>query len=138
MLFIFDENYSHYLADGLNLLEGGNDRSPIRAGATHILTLTKGVTGIPDEEVIEIVGKHKGILFTKDKDFKQIKHYYQLYKQHNIGVVFFESSRKPLLYWDYIKIFIEKWEDLKILIDKETAPFAIKIPKQGGAQKLSF
>jgi predicted nuclease of predicted toxin-antitoxin system len=109
MLYVFDENYSHRIADGLNKLESGNLKSRIHVEATHIITLT-GKTGTLDPDVIEAVGKVNGIIFTKDKDFRHIKSYYPLYKKHKVGVTFFKQYKNGLTYWDNVKALVNKWE----------------------------
>ena len=137
MLFIFDENYSHRIADGLNLLEQGNRKSPIQVTATHILTLTNGKTGEPDEVVIKIAGIKKGIIFTKDKDFKHIKSVAPLYKAHKVGVVFLKQYKKGLSYWDNLKILIDQWENLKETLSKDTPPFVYQL-SDDGVQRFQF
>jgi predicted nuclease of predicted toxin-antitoxin system len=137
MLFIFDENYSYRIAEGLNLLEGGNQKSPIPVTATHILSLTNGKTGEPDEVVIKIAGANKGIIFTKDKDFKQIKSVAPLYKAYKVGVVFLKQNKKGLSYWDNLKILVEKWEDLKSTLSKDTPPFVYQLSNEG-VQRFQF
>jgi predicted nuclease of predicted toxin-antitoxin system len=133
--YIFDENYSFRFAEGLKLIEEGNLRSKIKIAITHVKFL--GLLGATDEKIIEEAGKHSGIIITLDKDFKHMKHYYSLYKKHKTGVVIFRSSKGVIFYWDMVKSFINKWEELKEEIAKETFPFAFQINSKG-IQKLSF
>jgi len=135
MLFIFDENYSYKLAQGLKLIEQGNLKSAIQVDITHIKLLS--LEGASDEDIIEAAGKKDGIIITMDKDFKHIKHYYQLYKQHNVGVVIFRSSKKVIYYWDIVVAFINRWESLKKLLSEDDRPFAYEINSRG-VQKLHF
>lgn len=131
MLYIFDENYSYRIAEGLNLLESGNSRPNQPAVSVKHITKLTGRTGAPDTEVIETAGEHGGILFTKDKDFRQIKAMEQLYRRHKVGVVFFKQHKNGLLYWDNVKTLINRWEDLKAKLINEIAPFAYQVSKDG-------
>ena len=135
MLFIFDENYSNRFAQGLKLIEQGNLKSSIPVDITHIKLLS--LEGAADEDIIEAAGKKNGIIITMDKDFKHIKHYYQLYKQHNVGVVIFKSSKNVIYYWDIVVAFINRWENLKKLLSEDDLPFVYEI-NSGGIQKLHF
>lgn len=91
--------------------------------------------GATDEEIIEAAGKNEGIIITMDKDFRHMKHYFQLYKAHKTGVIIFRSSK--LSYWDIVKSFINRWEELKESAINETIPFAFQINTKG-IQKLDF
>lgn len=133
--YIFDENYSFRLAEGLKLIEEGNLRSKVKIVITHIKFL--GLLGATDERIIEEAGKHNGIIITLDKDFKHMKHYYSLYTKHKTGVVIFRSSKGVIHYWDIVKSFINRWEELKEAVSKEPFPFAFQINSKG-IQKLEF
>ena len=69
--FVFDENFSKHLAEGLDLLEKSNPGSkiPVNVISAEILMGRRGAT---DEEIIAAAGAD-GVVITKDKDFKQIK-----------------------------------------------------------------
>lgn len=125
MLLIFDANCSKKIAEGLDLLEQGNKRSPIHAQVRHITKLT--IPNATDEEIIELVGMNKGVIITYDKGFKTNKHRYQLYRQHSIGVILFHSYKEVIHYWDIVKSFIGRWEELKQTIKDENFPFLYEI-----------
>ena len=135
MTYIFDENYSYRLAEGLSILEEGNVRSSIKTKITHVKQL--GLQSATDEEIIEHAGKIKGVIITMDKDFKHMKHYYALYKAHHCGVIVFRSSKNVIHYWDIVKSFINKWEELKVELSNNTPPFAFQINSKG-IQMLTF
>lgn len=137
MLYIFDENYSHRIAEGMNLLESGNKRvNSLVIRVKHIKELI-GRTGAPDTEVVETVGAHGGILFTKDKDFRQIKLMEQLYRKHKVGVVFFKQSKDGIRYWENVKTLVNRWDDIYEKVKNETPPFAVQVAKEG-VTKLHF
>jgi predicted nuclease of predicted toxin-antitoxin system len=130
MHYIFDENYSPKLANGLSILEEGNSRSPFKVRVSHLTDLA-GKMGTQDEEVIVIAGKNKGIIITQDSDFKRIKHYHQLYKEHKVGAVYFKSTNSKQSYWGTIEIFVNRWEELKLHVSRSKAPFVIEIHSKG-------
>lgn len=136
MLFVFDENLSENLSKGLNILEGGNTRSPFRVDVKFAVEIM-GAKGASDEELIAKIGELDGILITQDKDFKNKKHYFSLYKEHNVGVILYTIQNKDI-YWDKVKSFVKNWEDIKELINGAQKPFAFIIGKNGGVTKYSF
>ena len=91
-----------------------------------------------DEEIIEIAGEQKTIIVTQDEDFKRIKHYHQLYKQHRVGVIFYKSPSGGLTYWEVVKSFIRTWEDIKTDLSKFTPPFVCEIHKNGFSDRTSL
>lgn len=140
MVYVFDENYSPLLADALSLLEKGNiGKGKHVAEVYHILKLAQelGISPInayrsySDEEVIEIAGKKKGIIFTQDSDFKRIKHLYGLYKQHKVGVVYFNTVLENKGYWNMVTYMVSRWNDLKSILVSETPPFCYHVNRQG-------
>ena len=135
MIYIFDENYSYRLAQGLILIEQGNFKSKFPIEITHVKLL--GLEGSSDERLIEEAGKRNGVIITMDKDFRHMKHYYSLYKKYKTGVIIFRSSKGVIHYWDIVKSFINKWEELKEAISNDLLPFAYQINMKG-IQKLPF
>jgi hypothetical protein len=129
MLFILDANCPKKIAEGLDILEQGNRRSLIHAKVRHITKLT--VPNASDEEVIKLAGKNKAILITYDKGFKTNKHRYKLYKEHYIGVILFHSFKDVVYYWDIVKSFVSRWEELKSAIKDEQIPFLYEISTSG-------
>lgn len=127
MLFVLDANYSPKLAEGLNLLEKGNFKSPYHAEIKHIDDII--YTGATDPEVIEVVGKHKGIVVTQDRDFKRIKHYAAAYREHGVGVVWFKSHKDIVGYWSLVCHFVCRWEDMKKAVHSKNTPFAFFVDK---------
>ncbi len=132
MVFLFDENCSFRMADGLNALEDGNTRSDIKITVTHPKHC--GLSGKSDEEIIEYAGKHQATIFTQDKDFKHIKHYYQLYKTHKVGVIILRSYKGQIQYWDNVQRLIKHWEEIKSLVKTTPKPFVYEIHKTGISQ----
>jgi predicted nuclease of predicted toxin-antitoxin system len=129
MIFIFDENYSPKFAEGLSLLEQGNHKSKNKVEVHHIIKFF-GKKGATDEEIIEFLSKKNAVIITQDSDFKRIKHYKSLYKEHKVGAVFFKTY-KQLTYWDMLISLLQKWEDLKEKLSKDTLPFVYEVNKKG-------
>lgn len=145
MVFIFDENYSPKLAEGLHLLEQGNTKNKPVVEIWHILSLAKELGINPenpdssymDEEVIKIAGQKKGIILTQDKDFKRIKHLYPLFRDYKVGVVFFKTSKGSIGYWEIITSFIKGWNGLKKQIQQDATPFCYCVTEKG-VTKMQF
>jgi predicted nuclease of predicted toxin-antitoxin system len=129
MLFIFDNQCSQRLANGLNILEEGNLLSPIQCQVKHIREFIPGSS--TDEEVISLAIKLDGIIVTYDRDFKETKLRAKLYKENNVGVVFFRSYKNVLRYWEIVLSFINNWEKLKKMISETQKPFIIEVTKNG-------
>jgi hypothetical protein len=135
MIFLFDENFSDKYSQALNLLEEADRKTTFKIKVKHIRDYN--MMGAPDEKVIEQAGKLKATIFTMDNDFKKIKHYYPLYKEHKVGVVFFKSYTKGQTYWKTVLLLIQNWELLKNKISNSERPFAFEVDKTG-IKPLSF
>lgn len=133
---LFDENYSPHLIEGLSILEKANYRSQFPAEVMDIRNVARK-QGATDDEVIEIAGNLRAIIFTQDTDFKKLKHKAPLYKRHSTGVVFFHSSGNKIIFWDIVINIIKHWEQLKEQIANSTPPFVFKVTKHG-VEKLHF
>jgi predicted nuclease of predicted toxin-antitoxin system len=137
MLFVFDENFSKNLAQGLHLLEKSNPNSKISVDVTSAEVLM-GKRGAKDEEIYEKVGKLNGVVITKDKDFKEIKLYESVIKEHRAKVLFFRSSKKLIFFWDILKATIDKWEDIKTKLDSNSPPYCYEFDIRSGISPRPF
>jgi predicted nuclease of predicted toxin-antitoxin system len=135
MFFLFDENVPYKFVQGLALIEESNNKSPFKAKASHPRMLEN--EGSSDEEQIRIAGLHKGIIVSFDKDFKHIKSYYPLYKEHKVGIVFLKLSKAESNYWGIVRLIINKWEDMKEELKDKERPFAYEVSKNG-IQRFEF
>ncbi len=133
MLFIFDNQCSPRLANGLNILEQGNTLSPYQCEVKHIRELIP--SNSDDVDVTKAAGDNEAILITYDRDFKELKQFGELYKQHNVGVVFFRSYKKVLRYWDLVLSFVNHWEELKRKVAETKKPFVFEITLKGISEK---
>lgn len=130
MLFLFDENFSPNLAGGLALIESANTRSPVQVEIKHTNDFMGGA-GSSDTDIIAAAAGLGAVIFTKDSDFKRIKHYHELYREHQVGVVFFRSTKQRLTYWDEVVNFINRWESLKTALAEARPPMAFQLTLQG-------
>ena len=129
MYFLFDENVPYKFVQGLSLIEEANNKSTVKATVTHPRLL--GKAGAPDQEIIRIAGSNNGIIISFDKDFKHVKSYYPLYKQYQVGIVFLKLTKAESNYWGIVKLVINKWEELKLLLKEKSRPFVYEISKRG-------
>jgi hypothetical protein len=136
MLFIFDENYPHEFVKGFSIIETANRHNPIKAEIVFVGDFM-GKLGARDEEIIEKASKQKAVIVTHDSDFRRIKHYKSLLMEHEVGYIYFKQP-KVYKYWDIVKAFVNKWDEIKESIKNETIPFAYEINKTGQLSKLTF
>jgi predicted nuclease of predicted toxin-antitoxin system len=137
MLFIFDENFPPEFVRGFSIIEKANKRSSFSVDIVFSPDIM-GKQGSSDEEIITKAAKKNAVIVTQDTDFKRIKHYKSLLIQNNVGYVYFKVPGAKNHYWDIVKAFVVKWEELKEAIFRSTHPFAFEINKHGAINKLSF
>jgi hypothetical protein len=131
MLFVFDENFSKHLAEGLHLLEKSNPSSKIAVDIISAEALM-GRRGATDPELYEAAGKRKGVVFTRDKDFRQIKIYEKIIVYHRAKVLFFKSSKKMIYFWDTLIALVNNWEEMKEKLSQDTPPYVYEFDIRQG------
>jgi hypothetical protein len=137
MQFIFDENYPVPLCKGIALLEQANHRSPIKVEVLHAIDFMGG-KGATDEEIIIKASHSNAVIITHDGDFRRIKHYQPLLKHHRVSYLYFRTPKGGYHYWDMVKSFVNKWEDLKKKMKSDSFPFAYEISKTGEIKNCPF
>jgi PIN domain-containing protein len=137
MLFIFDENYPPEFVRGFSIIETANHHNPIKAQIIFAIDFM-GKSGASDEELIAKASKQKAIIITQDSDFRRIKHYKTLLIEHEVGYIYFKVPKGSHRYWDIVKAFVNKWDEIKQNIKKDTIPFAYEINKTGQLSKVEF
>lgn len=137
MLFIFDENYPKGFVEGFAIIEKSDNKNPLKSQVVFSCDFMGGVQGSSDEDIIIKASQQNAVIVTQDGDFKKIKHYKPLLIQHKVGFIYFRQTSRNS-YWDMVKTFINKWEDIKKEISQSTHPFAFEINKQGQLHKLTF
>lgn len=140
MHYIFDANLSHRLAEGLHILEQGNDktREPLVfiEHADKVEALGRGAT---DAEIIAYAGKTQAIIISQDDDFKRIKSNMQLLKGLNAGYVLYKAPKKSgARYWEIVEAFIKGWKQLKTKITETNFPFVLQVDRKGGISKIEL
>ena len=136
MHLVFDANLPHNLSKGLAILEKGNRNSLHPAIVGHVYDfMPRNAT---DEEIIQKASAEKWIVITQDLGFGRIEHEFQLLKDHEVSVVFFKPPKKGFKYWDMVKVFIDKWEDLKLHIGQSNGLCALSIEKSGSIKPLDI
>jgi hypothetical protein len=133
MTFIFDENFSKNLANGLNLLERSNPRNNIPVTVVSAEELM-GKRGATDQEIIKAAGPNS-VVFTKDKDFRQIKLYGKIIEQTGVKVLFFKSSSKFIFFWDILIAIVTNWETIKENLTKDVPPFVYEFDIKKGIKE---
>jgi predicted nuclease of predicted toxin-antitoxin system len=137
MLFVFDENFSKHLAEGLHLLEKSNPSNKIAVDVTSAEVLM-GRRGATDPELYKAAGKRGGVLFTKDKDFRQIKIYEKIIEQHRAKVLFLKSSKKMIYFWDILIAIVNRWDEIKEKLSDDAPPYIYEFDIKHGISERHF
>lgn len=137
MLFLFDENFPPKFVEGFSILVAGDRKQKI---TSIIQTSSEFMNrlGASDEEIIRAATQRNAIIVTHDGDFKRIKHYKPLLVQHRVGFICFRVPKGTYRYWDIVKAFVNKWEEIVSLCSDSSHPFALEVTKQGQINKLGF
>ena len=138
MLFIFDENYPRGFVDGFAVIDQSDKKNPIRSEIVHSTTFMGNIQGSTDEDIIAKASKMNAVIVTQDSDFKRIKHYKTLLIEHKVGFIYFKTVKGKNSYWDIVRAFVGKWEEIKKAISESDHPFAFEINKNGQLNKLPF
>lgn len=127
MIFYFDENLSFHFANSLNELE--------KAAKEHKVISTTSVLneGAQDEEIIEYIGKHKGVLITQDMKIRNTGQY-QLIQKHKIGAVFIRP-RKGASYYELFGLIAKAWPKIRTKFSVEFFPECYLLTAQGKLNK---
>jgi len=120
MLFYFDENLPHQLAEALNCLDKDNE----------IKSVKNDYQGIKDNNLIENLAKNNAILITKDKRMKKYNAERELLIQYKLRVLFYESTVND--YWGIVVLFIKNWGKItKTFEKKNEGPYFITMGTNG-------
>jgi hypothetical protein len=136
MFFVFDENFSKRLAEGLDLLEKSNPAAIIKVDVRSAESLM-GRRGATDFELIEAIG-HDGVLITRDKDFKDIKIYKAIIEKSGTKVLFVKSAKKMILFWDILKSIINRWDEVKEKLSGDAPPYVYEYDIHKGVKECHF
>jgi hypothetical protein len=129
MFLLFDENVPYKFVRGLALIEEGNHKRIIKPIIKHPRDVPN--EGASDEDQIKYAGKKEGIIISFDKDFKHMKSYYPLYRDHKVGTVILNLTKKENNYWGIVKNVIMRWEELKPKLHNTPRPFIYEITVRG-------
>jgi hypothetical protein len=126
-----DENLSEFVAEALNTLCKGYFTDVIVYS-----TKLKIGKGVPDEDIIPFIGMSKGILITKDTNIHRTRNQYQLCEKYKLGIFFLKPAKGKDRHWETVKMLIENWETIMVMINKEKFPFGYEIPTRGKMRRL--
>jgi PIN like domain len=135
MLFVFDENFSKNLAAGLDLLDKSNPAGAVLPVDVIAAEVLMGKKGSSDSELYEAVGKAGGVVFTRDKDFKDIKLLASVIKDNKAKVLFFKPSKKFIFFWDILIEIIKRWSEIKEKLNKPAPPYVYEFDVRLGIKE---
>jgi predicted metal-dependent hydrolase len=138
MYFLFDANFSHRLAEGLKILEDGNDRAREVFVTIDHTEKIQSLRSAPDADIILFAGKHNAIIVSQDDDFKRLKANKELIKTLKVGYVHYKPPKHGSRYWDIVESFIKGWKVLKEKLNDKEPPFVCQIDKAGNPTFLDI
>lgn len=131
-----DENLAPQLAKGLNELQQPQNKHDNLDIQVLSIKATFG-TGAKDEDWIPKVGAEKGVVITQDFRIQTLRHQNELYKKCGVGFLFFSPpSKTGFAYWEMVKLLINRWEDIKLIVRKNEPPFAYRCKAKSKFEKL--
>ena len=136
MIFLFDANISWRIAEGLNILEQGNNRNVNQIIIEHADKILGA--GAEDIDVIREAGKKSAVIISQDDDFKRIKVNRGLIIQLMVGYVLYRPPRHGSRYWEIVESFVAGWQGLREKLSTETFPFIYEIDKFGKSKKVNI
>ncbi len=123
MKFYFDENITPQIVRALEILQ-----EPLKEEIEVYSIADEFGRGAADEEWIPKVAKENGIVITQDINIQRTKHQRELYRNHNLGVIFLKPPKgKGIKYWEMVSKILEAWPDIKQTCNRAKKPFAYVI-----------
>jgi hypothetical protein len=126
-----DENLSEYVAEALNSLNKGYFKDMV-----VFSTKTRMGKGVPDEDIIPVIGQVNGVYITKDLNIHKTRLQYQLCEQYNLAVFFLKLPKGWDKHWEIVKLLINSWEEMYQKIKTEKRPFGYEVPLRGRMKKI--
>jgi hypothetical protein len=122
MIVYVDENMPPRLAEALNLLQQPLNTKGIGVEVQSIVHAFG--RGTKDEVWIPRAGQQGACILTQDFNIHRIRHQRALCEEHKLGMFFIQPpSKSGLLYWDMVKLVIDRWEQLIKIVNREQPAF---------------
>lgn len=125
MIIYIDENLPPQIAKGMDILQKPLNKRYKNDFEIKSIKEVFG-QGIKDEKWIPIAGKEKAVALTQDFRIQRMRHQRDLFNQHGLGIIFFNTPKGGLSYWEFVKNFTKRWEEILKIADNEKKPFAFK------------
>lgn len=129
MIILCDENFPCKIAEGINIIESANKDTPLKCTFSHPYLL--GMASVSDNDIIKYAGDNQAIIFSFDRDFKDLKSKGRLYIDNKVGVFFFRYDKKEKIYWQTVKLIVNHMTEIKKTILEINPPFVYEINKKG-------
>jgi len=133
MKFYFDENISPQIVKALSVLQ-----EPLKEEIEVFSIADAFGKAAADEEWLPEVAKQNGIVITQDINIHRTRHQRELYRNHNIGVIFFRPPKgKGVKYWEMVSKILDAWPEIKRTCERANKPFAYVItPRTKNLEEL--
>ncbi len=134
MTFFFDENFPPAIARALNVLQAQKPEEGIK-----VLNISEEFgKGMADEDWIPKVSERDGIVITQDLNIQRTKQQRDLYREHNLAVIFIKPpSKTGYTYWEQVEEIFSNWSKIKEEMKKAKKPCAFIIrPRSNKIESL--
>jgi hypothetical protein len=122
-----DENLSHHIAEGLNILE-----NPTGDGFEVVSIAAIFGRGVQDEDWIPIVGAEQAVVITQDLNIHRTRRQRELFEEHGVGIFFLTPpSKSGYRYWEQVEQLVRRWSDIKKKC-RSKRPFAFRCTSKSG------
>ena len=111
MIILCDENFPCKIAEGINTIESANKDTPLKCTFSHPYLLN--MASVSDNDIIKYAGENQAIIFSFDRDFKDLKSKGRLYMDNKVGVFFFRYDKKEKIYWQTVKLIVNNMTEIK-------------------------
>jgi predicted nuclease of predicted toxin-antitoxin system len=123
----FDENMPETIARAFNILLQG--RGEIEIFLTiEIEGLGRGAT---DLQVAEYVASRKGIIVTRDTDFKKRGAITELCKQHGVGIFLLKLAKNQSNFMHIVELMAKRWQQMQDIMRKQDGHYCYTVSRDG-------
>jgi len=123
MRVYFDENFSHYLVEGLAHIQQGRGSD----GIDVCSVVGEFGKGTPDNTWIPGIAARHGVVLTQDTNIHRTNAQWELCQASKVGVFFLVPPKKGWSYWTIVQLVVRWWPEICRMSKSNDRPFACRI-----------